>query len=116
MIVTVFLSKAIICFSGLCYPALIGNNTSVGTYNLQPRMVLADGYDGSVLQYKEDTSTIYAIHKVWTEIPSENRMKRLQSDEVSDRIGVTKGCINVSSEVYNMLIDCCSNSILEIRE
>lgn len=116
MVVTVFLSKAIICFSGLCYPVLIGNNTEIGTYKLQHRIVLASGYDGSVLQYKEDSTTVYAIHKVWTEIPSENRAQRLQSGNAYDRIGVTKGCINVSADVYNMLVDCCSNSILEIKK
>lgn len=113
--VTLFLAKALICFAGSCYPALIGQNTLPGTYQLQPRIVLAEGYNNSVLQYREDETTVYAIHKVWTQIPSENRIKRLQSGRLSDRMGVTKGCINVSEEVYDLLMDCCSHQTLTIE-
>lgn len=113
--VTVYLSKALICFMNVCHPALVGDNTLPGEYNLIPRKVLSTGYGGDVLQYKEDSERVYAIHRVWTQIPSQNRREKLNSDSPRDRLRVTKGCINVSEEVYDQLIDCCSHSKLVIK-
>ena len=114
--VTVFLSKALICFSSVCYPALVGDETKVGTYDLIPRMVLAEGYGGNVIQYSQNERVVLAIHRVWEGNPSERRRERLLSDDASDRIGVTNGCINVSEEVYDLIYDCCSNGKLIIKE
>lgn len=113
--VTVFLAKALICFSSVCHPVLIGDGTKPGEYQLIPREVLAEGYGGNVLQYDENDQMVFAIHRVWTGIPSERRRERLGSSSVAMRQGVTKGCINVSEEVYESLLDCCSNSTLVIK-
>ena len=113
--ITVFLAKALICFSGMCYPALIGPNTYPGEYQLQHRYVLSDGYGGDVLQYSEDDKTIYAIHRVWTLKPEEQRLKKLASTSVEMRTNVTHGCINVSNQVYEKLVNCCSSSRLIIK-
>lgn len=112
--VTVFLSKALICFSGMCYPALVGDNTQEGSYDLIQRKVLAQGYGGDVIQYDETLDTVYAIHRVWEGNPRENRRRKLQSTLASDRTSVTNGCINVSEEVYEKLVNCCSNGKLTI--
>lgn len=114
--VTVFLSKALICFSGMCYPALVGNDTKVGTYDLVPRVVMAEGYGGNVIQYDENERLVFAIHRVWEGNPRERRRERLKSDNPSDRVAVTNGCINVTEEVYDLLYDCCSNGKLTIQE
>lgn len=114
--VTVFLSKALICFSGVCYPALVGDDTKPGTYNMTPRFVVAEGYGGDVIQYDENERIVFAIHRVWEGRPSERRRQRLQSVDPSDRVGVTNGCINVTEEVYDLLYDCCSNGKLIIKE
>lgn len=113
--VTVYLSKALICFLNVCHPALIGDATIPGEYDLQHRYVLSEGYGGDVLQYKEDSQSVYAIHRVWTRNPSQNRRERLNSEKSTDRIGITKGCINVDELVYTQLVDCCSNGKLVIK-
>lgn len=116
MSVTVFLSKAIICFSGMCYPALLGKDTTPGEYQIQQRHVLSPGYGGDVLQYDETPHIVYAIHRVWTGRPSQRRLERLESDDPAVRRFVTNGCINVHPEVYDALVECCSNSKLKIEE
>lgn len=103
--ITVHLKLAMICFLQQCYPALVGESTPKGEFTIQRRMVLADGYGGDVLQFLEDEKYIYAIHRVWTKIPRERRAQRLASDRVEDRRGVTKGCINVTPEVYEKLLE-----------
>lgn len=113
--VTVYLSKALICFLNVCHPALIGDGTLPGEYQLQQRYVLSSGYGGDVLQYKEDATHVYAIHRVWTQIPSQKRRQKLNSNSVADRTNVTKGCVNVGENVYKELIDCCSNATLVIK-
>ncbi len=113
--VTVLLAKALICFSGTCYPALIGQNTLPGEYQLHQRYVLSEGYGGDVLQYRETNDVVYAIHRVWTLKPEQKRRERLESNSVSMRKNVTNGCINVSEEVYMKLLDCCSNETLVIK-
>lgn len=113
--VVVFLAKALICFSGTCYPALVGKDTIPGTYELHRRHVTTKGYGGDVLQYDETATAWYAIHRVWTLKPAERRRERLRSGVTQDRIAITHGCINVDEEVYEKLSDCCSNSTLVIK-
>lgn len=116
MTVSVFLSKAIICFAGSCYPALLGHNTHPGEYQLIQRYVESPGYGGDVLQYDETDEIVFSIHRVWTMNPKENRRKLLYSDSAEDRRYVSNGCVNVSNEVYAKLVDCCTNSTLIIEE
>lgn len=77
-----------------------------GTYELQPRLVVEEVYQGDVLQFDEDEKLVYAIHRI---IPGRN----INSDK---RRRVTAGCINVSDEVYEKLRDCCSYSTLIIKD
>lgn len=113
--VVVFLAKALICFSGTCYPALVGKDTHPGVYELHRRYVVKPGYGGDVLQYDENSTTWFAIHRVWTLKPAQRRRERLASGVAADRLDVTNGCINVDEEVYKKLSDCCSNSTLIIK-
>lgn len=113
MTVIVDLTLATICFLGNCYPALVGKDTPTGEFTLQQRLVVTPGYGGDVLQYKEDTY-VYAIHRVWTLNPNQRRVERLHSTNPKDRQTITNGCINVLPDVYDKLVECCSNSKLEI--
>lgn len=113
--VTVFLSKALICISSMCYPALIGENTLPGEYTLIRRYVAAEGYGGDVLQYNEDDKLVYAIHRLWEGNPGQRRRERLNGPP-EGRTGVTKGCINVDEKVYEILADCCQGKKLRIVE
>lgn len=112
--VTVFLNKAIICFSAMCYPALIGERTAEGEYTIVKREVVSGGYGGDVLQYNEDDDTVYAIHRVWEGNPEQSRRQRLNGDNEELRKGVTNGCINVDERVYEMLLNCCQGKKLII--
>lgn len=103
--VVVDLSLAVICFAGQCYNALVGENTVPGTYELQRRIVIEEIYKGDVLQFDENETTWFAIHRI---IPG-------RSTEQENRRRVTAGCINVDDAVYEKLIDCCRNSTLLIR-
>ncbi len=113
--VIVKLASAIICFAGQCAPVLTGADTPVGTFQLQERRVLAEGYGGSVLQFKEDDRYVWAIHAVWTGNPAEMRMQRLRSATPSDNM-VTLGCLNVLPETYYAIKACCANATLVIEE
>lgn len=111
---------ATICFSVpptgeyVCEPALVGLDTPRGTYVLQQRLTNDPLYGGDVLQFREDAKELYAIHRVWLGNPAEHRAKRLRSTNASDR-KITKGCINVTPEVYARLLDCCSGETLLIK-
>jgi hypothetical protein len=113
-VVVVDIIAATICFSGSCYPVLLNQNTPRGTYQLQYYQTEQKGYDGDILQFFEDDTHVYAIHRVYTLNPKEHRVQRLKSQKVKDRF-ITKGCINVAPEVYDLLLDCCYNDTLEIR-
>lgn len=113
--VLVNLATASICFLGQCYPALIGKTTPEGEFKLQQYRIEAPGYGGDVLGFARDSSGgVYAIHRVWTQIPKQRRAERLKGP-VQDRVGITGGCINVDPEVYQKLIDCCSKGKLTIK-
>lgn len=114
--VTVLLSKALICFSGFCYPALVGDNTPTGTYSMNQRYVVSDGYGGDVIKFRQVGKDVYAIHRVWEGKPTQKRRERLSSRKVSDRIGVSSGCINVDEKVYDLLLNELQedNSTLQI--
>lgn len=97
--VVVYLSKALICFSQVCHPILYGNDTPTGTFQLIERRVDQPGYDGSILQFKEEHGYVWAIHRVWTRNPKQMRVYRLSTSTVVDN-KITLGCINVMPEVY----------------
>lgn len=113
--IVVSLAAASICFSGMCYPALVGDTTPSGTFTLSRQQVTVPGYGGDLLVYREDARHLWAIHRVYTLNPREDRLTRLSSDRVDLRRAITKGCINVMPEVYERLVDCCSNDVLVIN-
>lgn len=88
------------CTSDRCYPVLVGKDTPTGQFALHRRVVQTDGYGGDVLQFAETDQDVYAIHRVWLGRPAERRAERLAQGDASQRRFVTKGCINVSPEVY----------------
>ena len=103
MSITVFLSKAIICFASVCHPVLVGKDTPVGEFQLIKRHVVSAGYGGTVLQFDETDTAVYSVHRVWLGNPKQRRLERLHSDKVEDRITITNGCINVMPDVYDLL-------------
>ena len=111
--IVVSLAKAAICFAGSCHPALIGAQTPSGDFRLIERRVLAEGYGGDVLQFKQEGNQVFAIHRVWEGAPAQRRAYRLQHGDPSQRM-LTKGCINVSDEVYEELKNCCRFQIVHI--
>jgi len=115
MTVVVSLALATICFLGQCHPALVGETTPQGEYRLSQRRVVSPGYGGDVLSFKENSTDLFAIHRLWTGAPAQRRAERLASPLAARRRGVTGGCINVSPEIYDQLVDCCSTSELVIR-
>lgn len=115
-VVTVFLKSALICFSGHCYPALVGADTPVGTFHLERRNVLSPGYGGVVIEFKESDNYVWAIHRVWLGNPREQRLSRIQSSDPSVR-HITHGCINVMPNVFEKLLEnCCTGYKLEITD
>ena len=63
-----------------------------------------DDEEGTVLELDEvhGNGWYLALHRVWTGIPSERRMQRLQSPEPADK-HITFGCINVSTDTMRYL-------------
>ena len=74
------------------------------------------GYGGDVLAFAHDENGVYAIHRVWTLIPAQRRMKRLTVGAVAERRDITSGCINVMPNVYDILVDCCERAELTITK
>ncbi len=113
--ILVELATATICFLSQCYPALVGPDTPRGEFQVQQRTTKARGYGGDVLVFKETAKDAYAIHRVYTLKPEQRRMERLTSGDPKQRVTITLGCINVMPEVYDKLVDCCSNSQVVIK-
>jgi hypothetical protein len=113
--VIVNLALASICFSGTCYPALVGSNTPVGTFSLSHHEIRAPGYGGDLLVYQENKKYLWAIHRVYTLNPGEHRVERLAAGRAEQRRAITNGCINVMPEVYQKLVACCSKDLLVIN-
>ena len=95
------LDRAEICMESDCRPVLIGKETPRGEYPLQLAKTDEKGYGGDVLVFKQDTTGTYAVHRIWTQKPSEKRLERIQQD--AERRIVTNGCINVDDDTYNQL-------------
>lgn len=113
MAVIVELGAALICFLGQCYPALVGQATPPGEYQIQHRQTTQLGYGGDILVFKVDGHQVYAIHRIINFEPSQKRKERIKSEYVSQRI-ITDGCINVSAAVYQNLVKCCSKDVLVV--
>lgn len=112
--VTVHLATALICFMGSCYPALVGKTTPVGEFVLEQRLTDSPGYSGDVLKYTDiNDNRILAIHRLWLLKPEQKREERIQSSRAKDRV-ITAGCINVTDEVYEQLVECCAGTSLTI--
>lgn len=116
--IIVDLVAATICFGSPtveCYPILYGDKTPTGDYETKLRLTEQKGYGGSVIQFTTlPNNTVLAIHTLWTLNPEQRREERIQNADVSQRI-ITNGCINVQPEVYNKLLDCCTNTKLTIK-
>ena len=95
------LDRAEICMESDCRPVLIGKATPRGEYHLQLAKTDEKGYGSDVLVFKQDDTGTYAVHRIWTQKPSEKRLERIQQD-TARRI-ITNGCINVDDETYNKL-------------
>lgn len=114
MTILIELSAAVICFAGSCYPALVGEHTPTGEFKLTKRYTDQQGYGGDVLQFHETNSELFAIHRPWVLRPEQQRLKRLNSQNSKDR-KITSGCVNVTNEVYQKLLDCCQGEVLTIK-
>ena len=112
--ITVSIALAMICFADNCHNALIGRNTPRGEYEIVHKITDDPGYGGDVLVFHETEKVEFAIHRVWLLRPEQKRAVRLQSDNPKDRV-ITAGCINVSPEVYEELVECCKNEKIIIK-
>ena len=111
--VVVNVTTAVICFTGQCYPALVGNATPLGEYSLKQYRTPIPAYGGTVLAFKETPSVVFAVHQT-INVKGQRRAERLKSNDVKQRINITNGCINVEPEVYRKLVDCCSKSKISL--
>ena len=114
--ILVNLATASICFMNQCYPALVGPDTPIGQFKLEHVRTQAAGYGGDVILFKETSSSVFAIHRVWLLKPKQNRLQRLTSGKASQRLATTLGCINVMPEVYEKLVDCCNNQEMVVSK
>lgn len=114
-IVLVKLAAALICFHGHCYPALVGADTPIGTYQIQFTEVTASGYAGNVLAFKQNKDYMWAVHRVWRGSPWQHRLWRIQYGTARER-HITNGCVNVMPYVYDKLVDCCSSYKIVIEQ
>lgn len=106
---------ALICFASTCHHALIGVDTPKGVFHLQHYQTDLSGYGGDVLVFDNppDKDYVFAIHRVLN-ISGQRRFERIKSENPADR-SITLGCINVMPDIYDQLIDCCSNATLIIK-
>ena len=113
--VIVNLTLAVICFGSSmeCHPILYGDKTPQGEFQMVMRVTSQVGYGGDVIQFHADDKQIYAIHRLWTRSPQQQREQRIASPDVSRR-KISNGCINVQSEVYEKLKECCINQQLQV--
>jgi hypothetical protein len=101
----VHLLTALICLNNQCYPVLVGDKTPIGDFQMVHMRTYQPGYDGDILAFAENKRTLYAVHRVWTLIPSQNRVARLDSNDPGIRRGITSGCVNVLPPVYETILN-----------
>lgn len=103
MSVVASISLAVICIAHQCYPALMGKDTPVGQFEMYRAQITEPGYGGDVLVFKDMPNGVpFAVHRVYTRIPSQRRSERLRGP-VEGRRGITGGCINVEVDVYDKI-------------
>lgn len=103
-VVTVFVAKALICFAGQCHPALVGNSTTPGTYDMSVLYTQQPGYGGDVLMYDTNDTEWMAVHRTYVR-DNRRQRERLYLDTSPDQRRVTAGCVNVEPEIYEDLRD-----------
>lgn len=113
--VIVDVTLALICFAGQCHPALVGTDTPRGEFQMTHAETDWPGYGGDVLMFRHTAKGVSAIHRTYTLGNAQHRERRIRSDNPADRRGITAGCVNVTPEVYEQLLDCCSNQKLIIK-
>ena len=113
--VIINLTLAVICFGSNmeCHPILYGAKTPSGEFEMILRVTPQVGYGGDVIQFHADEKQIYAIHRLWTRSPQQQREERISSADISRR-KISAGCINVMPEVYEQLKACCVNEPLKV--
>jgi hypothetical protein len=114
MDVLVDIAAALICFSSTCYPVLVGKDTPTGQFQFTNYSTKEPGYGGNILLFKRENNMLFAVHRV-LDLPGQQRPARLKSPNPAHRMTVTAGCVNVEPEVFDMLVDCCSNSKVTIK-
>lgn len=115
MTVIVDVAAALICFASICYPALVGEDTPKGEFQITEYSTKEPGYGGNILAFKKnEVGQVYAIHRV-IDVPGQQRLARIRSPYIEHRITITAGCVNVDPEVFDMLVDCCSTSKVIIK-
>lgn len=108
-VIEVVITSALICFGGECYPALVGSDTPRGSFQTRLEATRLRGYGGDILTFHEDHAGRYAIHRTW------QGRETLYSAPPARRRTVTKGCINVTPEVYARLVECCAGAEVVVR-
>lgn len=114
MSVLVDVAAAIICFAGTCHNALVGEDTPRGEFPLTQYTIEDPMYGGDLLVFKVSDKGVFAVHRV-LDIAGQQRLARIRSPYANHRITITAGCVNVTPEVYEKLIDCCSTSTIIIK-
>jgi hypothetical protein len=112
--IVIDVAMALICFASQCYPALVGVETPKGEFQLQHYSTSLPNYGGDILMFSERGDGVYAIHRV-LDLPNQQRLARLRSPYPRHRNMITSGCVNVDNEVYDKVVDCCSNSKVTIK-
>lgn len=114
MSIIVDISLAIICFAGSCHNVLVGQDTPRGDFVLAPYTIEDPRYGGDLLVFNQDSTGVYAIHRI-IEVDGQQRAARINSPYPEHRITITAGCVNVTPEVFDLLMNCCSTSKLTIK-
>ena len=101
--VIVDIAAALICFAGMCHPALVGVETPRGEFQLIHYTTHDPGYGGDILAFKETKDALYCIHRV-IDVRGQKRLERLKSKDAKQRNKITGGCVNVDPKVYEELV------------
>ena len=109
--IQLFLGKALLCIAHVgCYPVLVGNTTPVGEYTMEHVIVVNGGISENVLKITESgVNRIVAIHRP----PNATRVKLLEQQS-TDKI--TNGCINVTPELFDYLVENYNNQTIKITK
>jgi len=81
--------------------------TPSGTYKI--KKAYSEYLHSQVLVFIDGTKTMLAIHPVWLEIPSQNRLHRLYSETPDDN-RITNGCINVLPDFFYGVLNTLPDS------